>query len=60
MTAKEIASKAFMYLDEKKAMDIKVIDISKISVIADYFIITGGSNERQVKASRSTNPDALP
>ena len=50
MTAKEIASKAFMYLDEKKAMDIKVIDISKISVIADYFIITGGSNERQVKA----------
>lgn len=50
MNSKEIARKAFMYLDEKKAEDIKVIDISKISVIADYFIITGGANERQVKA----------
>lgn len=50
MDSKELARKAFLYLDEKKAIDIKVIDISKISVIADYFIITGGSNERQVKA----------
>lgn len=50
MNSKEIARKAFMLLDEKKAQDIKVIDISKISVIADYFIITGGANERQVKA----------
>ena len=41
---------AFLYLDEKKAIDIKIIDISKISVIADYFIICGGSNSRQVKA----------
>ena len=50
MNAKEIAKAAFMALDEKKAVDIKIIDISKISVIADYFIIAGGSNERQVKA----------
>ena len=50
MEAKKLAAKAFMLLDEKKAMDIKVIDISKVSVIADYFIITGGANERQVKA----------
>lgn len=50
MNSKEIARNAFMLLDEKKAIDIKVIDISKISVIADYFIITGGANERQVKA----------
>ena len=50
MNSKEIARNAFMFLDEKKAQDIKVIDISKISVIADYFIIAGGSNERQVKA----------
>ena len=50
MNSKEIAKKAFLYLDEKKAIDIKIIDISKISVIADYFIICGGSNSRQVKA----------
>ena len=50
MNSKGIAKNAFLYLDEKKAIDIKIIDISKISVIADYFIICGGSNSRQVKA----------
>ncbi len=48
--AKKTALKAYIYLDEKKAMDIRIIDISRISVIADYFIIAGGSNEKQVKA----------
>lgn len=50
MNSNEIAKNAFMFLDEKQAIDIKIIDISKISVIADYFIICGGSNTRQVKA----------
>ncbi len=50
MTPKEIAKNAFMFLDEKKGIDIKIIDISGISVIADYFIICGGLNARQVKA----------
>ena len=50
MTSREIAKKACSFLDEKKAEDIKVIDISKISIIADYFIIAGGTNIRQVKA----------
>ena len=43
----EIAYKA---LDEKKGIDIKVIDISKISTISDYFIIAGASNSNQVQA----------
>lgn len=50
MTSKETAKKICEYLDEKKAIDIRIIDISKISVIADYFIIAGGSNVRQVKS----------
>lgn len=50
MTAKEIAKNAFLFLDEKKAIDIKIIDISNVTVIADYFIICGGSNSRQVQA----------
>src|SRR5699024_959713 len=37
-------------LDEKKAMDIKVIDIHEVSVLADYFIIASGSNQNQVQA----------
>lgn len=50
MESREMAKIAFNALDDKKGIDITVIDISKISVIADYFIIAGGSNENQVKA----------
>lgn len=49
MDSKELVKAAYSYLDEKKALDIKIIDISNISVIADYFIIAGGSNQRQIK-----------
>ena len=59
MDVKEIVKTAYNVLDEKKAIDIKVIDISKISVIADYFIICGASNERQVKALAETVEDTL-
>ena len=37
-------------LSEKKGEDIKVIDISGISVIADYFVIANGSSNSQVDA----------
>ena len=37
-------------LEEKKANDIKIIDISGVSVLADYFIIASGSNRNQVQA----------
>ena len=37
-------------LSEKKAMDLQVLDISQISTIADYFVITNGDNSNQVRA----------
>ena len=37
-------------LEDKKAEDIRVIDISEVSVIADYFIIAGGNNRSQIQA----------
>lgn len=37
-------------LEDKKAQDIKIIDISEVSVMADYFIIASGSNRNQVQA----------
>ena len=46
----ELVAIACDALTEKKADDIKVIDITGISTIADYFIITNGENERQVQA----------
>lgn len=48
--AKKMARIAFDALDEKKGEDIKVIDISSISVIADYFIIVNGNSSSQVSA----------
>ena len=49
-TSKEIARLAIEALEDKKAEDIKIIDISELSVIADYFIIAGGSNRSQIQA----------
>ena len=41
---------AYQALEEKKGQDIRVLDISKISVLADYFIITNGTSDSQVNA----------
>ena len=50
MESREMAKLALNALDDKKGINITVIDISNISVLADYFIIAGGNNENQVKA----------
>ncbi len=50
MTSKEMAKIAIEGLEDKKAQDINVIDITNISVMADYFIIASGSNRNQVQA----------
>ena len=48
--AKEMALLAYRALEEKKAEDIRVIDIEKVSVLADYFLIASGTNRNQVQA----------
>ena len=35
---------------EKKAEDIVVLDVSKIVVITDYFVIASGGNRKQLQA----------
>lgn len=37
-------------LQDKKAENIRIIDIHEISTVADYFVITSGSNRSQVQA----------
>ena len=46
----ECVGRAVEALKEKKGYDVKVIDISEISILADYFIIANGSNANQVQA----------
>lgn len=48
--SKEMAKIAYHALSDKKGEDIKIIDITGISVLADYFIIANGSSDSQVNA----------
>ncbi len=50
MDSKEMAKLAVEALEDKKAEDIKIIDISHISTIADYFIIASGTNKSQIQS----------
>ena len=50
MEAKEMAKHAVAALEDRKAVDVKVIDIENISTLADYFIIASGTNRNQVQA----------
>lgn len=46
----ELAKLAIAALEDKKAEDIRIIDIGEVSVLADYFIIASGNNRTQVQA----------
>lgn len=48
--AKLIVKKAYDALSDKKGEDIKVIEIGKLSTVADYFIIANGSNAPHVES----------
>ena len=48
--SKEMAKLAYHALSEKKGEDIKIIDITGVSVLADYFIIATGNSDSQVNA----------
>lgn len=46
----EMTRIAIEALEDKKAEDIRVIDISGVSVIADYFVIAEGGSRSQIQA----------
>lgn len=48
--SKEMVKLAIQALEDKKADDIKVIDITEVSVLADYFVIASGMNKNQIQA----------
>lgn len=49
-TVRRMAGAVIRALEDKKAEDIRVIDISQVSVLADYFIIANGTNTSQIQA----------
>ncbi len=50
MESKELAKIAVAAIEDKKGENVRVIDISEVSVIADYFIIANGTNKSQIQA----------
>ena len=44
---------------EKKALDIVLLDLREIASFTDFFVITSGSNERQVQAISEAVVEAL-
>ena len=50
MTIEQIWQTAVHTLDKHKAEDIKVLEVSNVTSIADYFLIASGGSANQVKS----------
>lgn len=50
MPAQERAIKCAAFALDKKALDVKILEIKKISSIADYLVLATGRSDRQVQA----------
>jgi len=49
-TPLELANKIAEILDDKKARDVKVLDVGGKTVIADYFVLANGNTGTHVRA----------
>ena len=50
MTPKDLAREIVKVLDEKKAENIKAIEITELTIISDYFVIASGTSSTHTKA----------
>ncbi|QGH35034.1 ribosome silencing factor [Gracilibacillus salitolerans] len=50
MESKQLVELVAKACDDKRAEDIVLLDMKNVSLIADYFLICEGTNERQVQA----------
>ena len=55
----ERAKLALEALEDKKAMDVRILDITHVSTLADYFMIASGSNRNQVQAMADNVEEVL-
>lgn len=58
-TPLDIAHRIVEVAADRQAVDVVLVDISKQSSFADYFVICNGTSERQVKAIVDTVVDTL-
>ena len=50
MTSLELAKEASKFLNEKKALELKIVKIEEISSLADYFVLATGTSNTHVNA----------
>ena len=50
MTPKELAILATKALDGKKGEEIKIMEVTELTTLADYFVICTGSSNTQINA----------
>lgn len=50
LEAREIVCGVVTSLDKHKAQDIRVIEVTDVTSIADYFVIAAGTSSTQVKS----------
>ncbi|MEN1969336.1 ribosome silencing factor [Lentibacillus sp. N15] len=55
----ELLEKVAKACDDKRAEDMVALDMKEVSLVADYFLICHGSNERQVQAIARSIKDAV-
>ena len=55
----DILKLAYKALDDKFGEDIKIIDLRGVSTLTDYFVITNGSSETQIKALADEAADKM-
>ena len=59
MQGKEIVEIAVKALDNKKAVDIKAIEVTEVTVLADYFVLATATSSTHVRALADEVEDAL-
>lgn len=59
MTSSEFCKIAVAALEDRKAEDVRIIDIRDVSPVADFFVIANGTNQNQLQAMRDACEEAL-
>ncbi len=51
MQSQERAQRCAAYILDKKAFNVRILDVRKISSLTDFLVLASGSSDRQVKAA---------
>ena len=59
MTPKELLFSAVKILDNKKGMDIKALEITELTSVADYFLLVTGTSSTHIRALADEGDEEL-